>query len=50
MNTWVYGKDGWYVAMNGWRDSYAEHLRSLGYQVVQSITKPDVAVEAVSGR
>lgn len=40
MNTWVYGKDGWYIALNGTRAAVAEHWRSLGYRVVESATKP----------
>lgn len=42
--TWVFGKvePGWYVAMNGWNDSYASQLRALGYRVEMSTTKPEV--------
>lgn len=40
MNTWVYGKDGWYVAMNGNKDWYTKHLESLGYRVAVGINKP----------
>lgn len=41
----VFGKvePGWYVAMNGWHDSYANDLRALGYRVEMSVTKPEVA-------
>jgi len=41
--TWAYGKaeTGWYVAHSTWNEKYADHLRSLGYEVRQSIKKPD---------
>jgi hypothetical protein len=41
---WVYGKAtvGWYVAKWVWDKEYAEHLKSLGYQVERSIAKPEV--------
>jgi hypothetical protein len=37
---WVLGKTGWYMAKWVWDNSYAEHLRSLGFEVVQSATDP----------
>ena len=41
--TWVFGKvqPGWYVAMNGWSDAYAKHLREQGYKVEMSVEKPE---------
>lgn len=40
--TWVFGKTvpGWYVARWIWRQDYADHLKSLGYEVQRSIEKP----------
>lgn len=40
--TWVYGKvePGWYVARGVWSESWADHLKSLGYRVVRSADKP----------
>ena len=42
LNVWVYGKKspGWYCAMWGFNSSYAEHLKSLGYRVEISQSKP----------
>lgn len=40
---WAYGikQPGWYVAATEWSESYAEHLRSLGYTVDRSMRMPD---------
>lgn len=42
-SVWAYGKDGWYCAMWGWSQLYADHLISLGYRVERSIKKPVTA-------
>ena len=38
---WAYGKvePGWYMAKAIWRQSYADHLKELGYRVERSIGK-----------
>ena len=41
MNTWVYGKDGWYMAMNGTREAISARWKELGYEVAVSPYKPD---------
>lgn len=43
--TWVFGKvqPGWYVARWIWNKEYADHLETLGYRVMKSVTKPEVA-------
>lgn len=41
-NTWVFGKDGWYMARGQWNAEYSAHLESLGYKVVKSFKKPEV--------
>jgi hypothetical protein len=41
-SVWAYGikEPGWYCAKSLWSDSYAEHLRSIGYVVERSFGKP----------
>lgn len=38
MSVWVYGivEPGWYTAKQEWDESYAQHLRSLGYHVIKA--------------
>lgn len=46
--TWVWGikQPGWYMARWIWVEEYAEHLHSLGYQVIRSNKKPTGKPEA----
>lgn len=46
---WAYSikQPGWYVAQSVWNEEYAQHLRSLGYQVERSKDSPKVNLVAV---
>lgn len=41
---WAYGKveNGWYVAKWVWDETYARHLKDMGYQVERSIDNPEI--------
>lgn len=41
--TWVFGKEGWYVARWIWNKDDAERWEAQGYQVKRSINKPEEA-------
>jgi hypothetical protein len=42
---WVFGKisPGWYMAKSVWDKAYAEHLQSIGYEVMRSVKNPGEA-------
>lgn len=41
-HVWVYGKSnpGWYIASWVWSQKYADKLRTLGFEVRQSVSQP----------